>query len=113
MVQKDLLSAWAINARPGDAIQMVAPDAAYAEDSGGYEWTPPQGLRNALIIADETALPAARGILEMLARQTNPPQVQAFFEVPEQGDCANLSEFKFADIFGCRVTPQRRSTVNA
>lgn len=92
-------SAWAINARPGDAIQMVAPDAAYAEDSGGYEWTPPQGLRNALIIADETALPAARGILEMLARQTNPPQVQAFFEVPEQGDCANLSEFKFADIF--------------
>ncbi|ASG17231.1 siderophore-interacting protein [Salmonella enterica] len=92
-------SAWAINARPGDAIQMVAPDATHVEDSGGYEWTPPHGLRNALIIADETALPAARGILEMLAEQTNPPQVQAFFEVPEQGDCANLSEFNFAKIF--------------
>ncbi|HCL5252012.1 TPA: siderophore-interacting protein [Salmonella enterica] len=92
-------SAWAINARPGDAIQMVAPGATHVEDSGGYEWTPPCGLRNALIIADETALPAARGILEMLAGQTNPPQVQAFFEVPEQADCANLSEFNFAEIF--------------
>lgn len=67
----------------------------------------PCGLRNALIIADETALPAARGILEMLAGQTNPPQVQAFFEVPEQADCTNLSEFNFAEIFGCRVIPRR------
>lgn len=92
-------SAWAINARPGDSIQMVAPDATHVEDSGGYEWTPPHGLRNALIIADETALPAARGILEMLAEQVNPPQVQAFFEVPEQGDCENLSDFNFAKIF--------------
>lgn len=91
-------SAWAINAVPGDAIQIVAPNAEYKEESGGYEWSPPAGLRNALIIADETALPAARGILERIAGQENPPKVQAFFEVPEAGDCVDLSEFGFAEI---------------
>ncbi len=57
---------------------IVAPNAAFEVDSGGYEWTPPDGLRNALLIADETALPAAKGILESLARQPHPPRVQAF-----------------------------------
>jgi NADPH-dependent ferric siderophore reductase len=91
-------SAWAINAVPGDALQLVAPNAACTEDSGGYEWTPPDGLLNALIVADETALPAARGILEQLAGLDNPPKVQAFFEVPEAGDCVDLSTLTFADI---------------
>ncbi|OAT33639.1 iron-chelator utilization protein [Buttiauxella brennerae ATCC 51605] len=91
-------SAWAIDSQPGDKIQIVAPNADYPEDSGGYEWTPPAGLRQGLIIADETALPAARGILELLAAQKTPPQIQAFFEVPEQGDCVDLSGFAFAQI---------------
>ena len=91
-------SAWAINAVAGETMQIVAPNAAHKESSGGYEWTPPAGLRNALIVADETALPAARGILEQLAAQLNPPRVQAFFEVPEEADCVDLSEFRFADI---------------
>lgn len=91
-------SAWAIASKPGDKLQIVAPNAEYPEDSGGYEWTPPVGLRQGLIIADETALPAARGILEKLSTQKNPPQIQAFFEVPEQGDCVDLSEFNFAEI---------------
>lgn len=99
-------SAWAINASIGDALQMVAPNAAHAADSGGYEWTPPVGLRNALIIADETALPAARGILEMLAEQVNPPKVQAFFEVPEPGDCADLTAFEFAEVHWLPRQPQ-------
>lgn len=42
-------------------------------------------LQQALLIADETAVPAAMGILEQLAQQTNPPRVQAFFEVPQAG----------------------------
>jgi Siderophore-interacting protein len=91
-------SAWAINSRPGESIQIVAPNAAHQEDSGGYEWMPPAGLRNALIIADETALPAAKGILEQLSVQANPPRVQAFFEVPEEADCVDLSAFHFAEI---------------
>ncbi|QTF09129.1 siderophore-interacting protein [Brenneria izadpanahii] len=98
-------SAWAINAAPGDAIQIIAPNAAHKEDSGGYEWMPPAGLRNALIIADETALPAARGILELIACQENPPQVQAFFEVPETGDCVDLNEFSFAEIIWLARNP--------
>ncbi|NDJ57539.1 siderophore-interacting protein [Enterobacteriaceae bacterium 4M9] len=92
-------SAWAIHAQPGDALQIVAPDAAYPGLSGGYEWSAPAGLQHALIIADETALPAARGILELLALQTTPPKVQVFLEVPEQGDCLDLSHFTFAEIF--------------
>jgi NADPH-dependent ferric siderophore reductase len=91
-------SAWAIASQPGDSIQIVAPNADYPDDSGGYEWTPPTGLRQGLIIADETALPAARGILEHLAAQQNPPQIQVFFEVPEEDDCVDLSEFSFASI---------------
>lgn len=91
-------SAWAIAAQPGDRLQIVAPNAEYAKDSGGYEWTPPAQLQKALIIADETALPAARGILEQLSCQENPPQVQAFFEVPEEDDRVDLSDFHFADI---------------
>ncbi len=91
-------SAWAIAAQPGDKLQIVAPNAQYPQDSGGYEWTPPSQLQNALIIADETALPAARGILEQLSRLVNPPRVQAFFEVPVEEDCVDLREFTFADI---------------
>lgn len=91
-------SAWAINAEPGDSLVIVAPNAACESDSGGYEWTPPDALRNALLIADETALPAAKGILERLSRQENPPRVQAFFEVPDAEDCVDLHAYTFADI---------------
>lgn len=91
-------SAFAVTAEPGERLQIVAPNAEYPNDSGGYEWTPPVGLRHGLIIADETALPAARGILELLAKLPQPPQIQAFFEVPETGDCIDLSAFSFAKI---------------
>ncbi|AML59893.1 iron-chelator utilization protein [Serratia rubidaea] len=92
-------SAWATHAQPGDAIQIVAPNADFAGDSGGYEWAPPAQMRQALLIADETALPAAMGILEQLAQQDNPPQVQAFFEVPLAGDCVSVAQFPFAEVF--------------
>lgn len=91
-------SAWATRAVPGDKLQTVAPNADFAADSGGYEWMPPLLTRQALLIADETALPAAMGILEQLARQVNPPRVQAFFEVPVIGDCRNMAKFPFAEI---------------
>ncbi|MEG0249002.1 MAG: siderophore-interacting protein, partial [Pseudomonas sp.] len=56
-------SAWATHAQVGDGLQMVAPNLAYAGDPGGYEWKPPQGVREVLLIGDETALPAIAGIL--------------------------------------------------
>lgn len=92
-------SAWATDAKPGDSIQVVAPNAAFEGDSGGYEWAPPSALQQALLIADETAVPAAVGILEQLAQQANPPQVQAFFEVPLAGDCLNMERFPFAEVY--------------
>lgn len=91
-------SAWATHAEAGATLQVVAPDAEFAGDSGGYEWVPPAHLQQALLIADETALPAAMGILEQLAQQANPPRVQAFFEVPASGDCISVAQFPFAEV---------------
>lgn len=90
-------SRWATHARPGDAIQLVAPNAASPEDSGGYEWLNGDSVRQALLIADETALPAAIGILEQLAKKAEPPRVQAFFSVPLAED-VQMKAFPFADI---------------
>lgn len=83
-------SRWAVHAKPGDCLQILAPDAACPTDPGGYEWQPPQGVRHILLIGDETALPAIAGILEQLAHHPDTPQVQAFIEVPEESDCQPL-----------------------
>ncbi|ALB68996.1 iron-chelator utilization protein [Cronobacter dublinensis 1210] len=90
-------SRWASHAKPGDALQIVAPDGEFPGDSGGYEWMADDALRQALLIADETALPAALGILEQLARKPSPPRVQAFLEVPLAQDVQPL-RYPFADI---------------
>ncbi|MFI8417540.1 siderophore-interacting protein [Serratia sp. NPDC078593] len=92
-------SRWALQSQPGDVIQAVAPNADFAGDSGGYEWAPPAQMQQALLIADETAVPAAMGILEQLAQRAEPPRVQAFFEVPVAGDCLNMAQFPFAEVF--------------
>ncbi|MCU5771908.1 siderophore-interacting protein [Erwiniaceae bacterium BAC15a-03b] len=91
-------SAWALAAEPGDALQIVAPNRAHTEESGGFEWRPHAQMERALVIADETALPAAKGILEQLATRANPPQLQIFLEVPKRGDCVDLSQFTFAEV---------------
>jgi len=80
-------SRWALNAQPGEAIQIVAPDCHFtAQDAGGFEWRPPQVLDHLLLVADATALPAALGILEELAALEHPPVTQAFFEVDSADD---------------------------
>ena len=81
---------WATQAKAGDLLQIAAPNGAYPDDPGGYEWQPPQGMRKVLLIGDETALPAIAGILEELAHHPDTPQVQAFIEVPEESDCHAL-----------------------
>ncbi|MFS2222738.1 siderophore-interacting protein [Pantoea sp. B65] len=91
-------SAWATRATPGDMLQIVAPNADHNGDSGGYEWIMPDQVEQALVIADETALPAAMGILEQLAQLTHPPRVQALFEVPLTGDCVGVTQFPFAQV---------------
>jgi len=86
-------SKWAIRAEVGDTLQIVAPNAKFGRDAGGYEWSPPQGVRHALLIGDETALPAIAGILETLAGQDVRPIVNAYVEVPSPDDCIALSAF--------------------
>lgn len=91
-------SAWAIQSQPGDKVLIVAPNRDYAGDCGGYEWLPPAEMTRALLIGDETALPAIKGILEQMARQAHPAQVQAFIEVPLEDDCVDMSHFTFAEV---------------
>ncbi|MCY1356545.1 Vibriobactin utilization protein ViuB [compost metagenome] len=83
-------STWATHARPGDRLQMVAPDGEFPGTPGGYEWRPPAGIRHVLLIGDETALPAIAGILEELAIWPDRPNVQAFIEVPHGTDRLEL-----------------------
>lgn len=90
-------SAWAMDARPGESLQIVAPNDEAAQSSGGFEWINHDGIRDALLIADETALPAATGILELLATKPEPPFVQAFFSVPLTEDIQPLN-YPFATL---------------
>ncbi|WP_438805296.1 siderophore-interacting protein [Sodalis sp. (in: enterobacteria)] len=91
-------SRWVNHACIGDRLQLIAPNAAFDGNGGGFEWLPPDGVRQVLLVADETALPAALGILEFLSAQASPPQVQAFFEVPLCADVQALNHYTFAKI---------------
>ncbi|WP_129141767.1 siderophore-interacting protein [Modicisalibacter coralii] len=79
-------SRWAMQARPGDRLAMTAPAAGNDAAAVGFEWKPPQSVRRVLIVADETALPAAAGILEALAARADRPRVDALVEVPKGSD---------------------------
>jgi NADPH-dependent ferric siderophore reductase len=78
-------ASWALAARPGDRLLLVAPRRGVP--FGGIEFAPPAGTRSLLLVGDETALPAVSAILEDLpgtARGT------VFVEVPEPADIADL-----------------------
>lgn len=79
-------SRWAMGAQVGDFVQISAPNALCTEEIGGFEWKPPASARHILLAADETALPALAGILEALATRPDCPRVEAFVEVPAEGD---------------------------
>ena len=87
-------SRWAIRAVPGESIQIRAPDRRFsAQDAGGFEWKPPQALKQLLLVADGTALPAALGILDELAAMAEPPLTQAFFEVDSRDDALPVPDW--------------------
>ncbi|MGQ4879345.1 siderophore-interacting protein [Billgrantia sp. LNSP4103-1] len=83
-------SRWAMRAQPGDRLAMTAPSRDVPNAGVGYEWKPPRGVKRILVIADETALPAAAGILEELAARADRPQVDALIEVPRGDDAQAL-----------------------
>jgi len=83
-------SAWATRADVGDVLVMLAPDAGFDGTPDGYEWRPPPGLRQVLLVGDETAVPAIAGILEQLDEAPDPPRVVALLEVPHDADRLDL-----------------------
>ncbi|QKW55944.1 siderophore-interacting protein [Stenotrophomonas sp. NA06056] len=91
-------SRWAIHARPGDRVVLLAPDADCADSSEGWEWKPPAGVGQVLLVADETALPAVAGILEELAALAEPPRTLALLEVGQAGDAVPLKAPATAEL---------------
>lgn len=79
-------SRWAINASPGDQLQISAPNGRYDGVIGGFDWEPPAGLAHLLVIADETALPAVAGILEQVDGWPSKPAAEVFIEIPDADD---------------------------
>jgi len=92
-------SRWAMHASPGDPLQISAPNRRFSGEIGGYDWEPPAGLSQLLLIADETALPAVAGILDEIAGWEVKPGTQAFVEVPGRTDIMPLPEWE-----GLRLT---------
>ncbi|GKX33867.1 MAG: siderophore-interacting protein [Rhizobiaceae bacterium MnEN-MB40S] len=91
-------SRWAINAEPGDRLQISAPNRLFDGNSGGFDWDPPADIANVLLIADETALPAVAGILEQMYDRGNTPATQAFIEVPSEDDRQQLPDWQGLEV---------------
>jgi NADPH-dependent ferric siderophore reductase len=72
---------WALNARPGDEIQVIGPHR-HGMEYGGTEFAPGEH-RELLLVADETALPALTRILADLEPGFSG---HAFVEVPTAED---------------------------
>lgn len=76
---------WALAAQAGDAIQVIAPHRA-ARQYGGAEFAP-GGLRDLLLVADETALPA---LTRIIADVSSDFTGHAYVEVPSAEDISHL-----------------------
>lgn len=76
---------WALRARPGDRLVVIAPRRGQA--FGGIEWAPGDASR-LLLVGDETAVPAIRGILRDLPADATGA---AFLEVPHAADVLPLA----------------------
>ncbi|WTM65402.1 siderophore-interacting protein [Humidisolicoccus flavus] len=63
-------SAWAASARPGDRVVVNGPDSRMGWTGYGLHWQP-GSARRFLLIADETAFPAVRGILTSLGDEAD------------------------------------------
>ncbi|EPJ55405.1 MAG: hypothetical protein OFPI_03830 [Osedax symbiont Rs2] len=80
-------SLWALEAAVGDHIYIRAHCVGSNRARAGFVWSPPKQVQQLLLVADETALPAALSIIDSLSRQPEKPLVNAFFSVPSASDC--------------------------
>jgi NADPH-dependent ferric siderophore reductase len=76
---------WALAARPGDRVITLAPRRGHA--FGGIEWAPGTASR-LLLVGDETAVPAIRGIVRDLPADA---VGAVFLEVPVGDDAFDVS----------------------
>ncbi|MBM0232094.1 siderophore-interacting protein [Micromonospora sp. STR1_7] len=85
-------SRWAALAGPGDRVLLLGP-AVY--DNRSVCFRPPDDTDVVVLAADETALPAAAGILAWLPSGT---PVRAWIEVPDAADITELPTAADAEI---------------
>ncbi|MEV6207393.1 siderophore-interacting protein [Kitasatospora sp. NPDC051914] len=78
-------ASWAAKAGPGDRVILLGPAV---EDNRSVCFRPPAGTDWVLVAADETALPAAGGILDWLPAGT---RARVWIEVPHAGDVQDLA----------------------
>jgi NADPH-dependent ferric siderophore reductase len=76
-------SHWARTARVGDTLVITGPDVRNGWTGYGIHWHPPREYTSFLLVADETAIPAVRGIALSL-----PPTARgiAIVEIGAQAD---------------------------
>lgn len=91
-------SKWALGAEIGAPLQISAPNRHHGGEVGGFDWEPPAGVANVLLIADETALPAVAGIMDELAGLSAPPRAQVFIEVPTAADRLPLAQWPGREV---------------
>jgi NADPH-dependent ferric siderophore reductase len=97
---------WALGARRGDQIQVIAPHRRGRED-GGTEFAAGE-YRELLIVADETALPALTRILTGLEPGFSE---RAFVEAPStspRSEPTNRASTKPGAIHRCAYRPRRQ-----
>lgn len=75
-------SAWAASARPGERLVVTGPDVRMGRTGYGIHWNPGES-RRFLLVADETAFPAARNILQSLRPDA---QADVLLEVADHAD---------------------------
>lgn len=75
---------WALQAAPGQRLVTLAPRTGH--EFGGIEWSPGTATR-LLLVGDETAVPAIRGVLRDLPADATGA---AYLEVPVDADIQDL-----------------------
>lgn len=75
-------SAWAVDASIGESLVLTGPDVRMGFTGYGLHWKP-GGARRFLLIADETAYPAARNILATLPADAD---IDLLIEVDDPAD---------------------------
>ncbi|MER7418414.1 siderophore-interacting protein [Micromonospora peucetia] len=85
-------SRWSRHALPGDRVVLLGPAV---HDNRSVCFRPPVGTDSVLLVADESGLPAAAGILAWLPAGT---PVRAWIEVPDAADIQDLPTEARAEV---------------